>query len=235
MSKLGAIRERRRKERQRQRTIWIAVAAAAAVLIAGLFAWPSIKPIGAIATAPPYQRPMVDGTALGPKDAPVLVEEFADFRCSSCRLFAEGAEREFVNAFIPGGKVRFVFRNYTILGTESVQAANASLCAAEQGKFWGYHDILFANQGAAGAFSDRRLAAYAEATGLDVPAFESCYRESKYQDKIDQDNAAARAAGFTGTPSILMNGKQISPGYVPTFDVLKQEVELALQGHTPTP
>jgi protein-disulfide isomerase len=215
--------------------IWTGFTAAGAVVLAGLLAWPSIKPIGEIATAVPYQRPMVNGLALGPEEAPVLVEEYADFQCSSCRLFAEGAEREFVNALIPGGKVRLVYRHFTILGRDSVQAANASLCASEQGKFWEYHDILFANQIGTGAYSDRRLSAYASAIGLDLDKFETCYRDSKYQNLIDQDNAAASAAGLTGTPSILVNGKQIAPGYVPTFDVLKQEIDLALQGAEGTP
>jgi len=237
VSKHGTIRERRRKERQRRRTIGMAATGLIAVLLAGLLAWPSVKPIGEIETAPTYQRPMVDRTALGPEEAAVLVEEYADFQCSSCRVFAEGAERELVDAVIPGGKVRFVFRNYTILGNESMQAANASLCAAEQDKFWEYHDILFANQSGreSGAFSDRRLIAYSETTGLDVAAFEFCYRESKYQDTIDQDNAAARTAGLTGTPAVLVNGKLIAPGFVPTFEVLQQEVELALQGSAANP
>ena len=136
---------------------------------------------------------------------------------------------------VASGKVYYTFRHFPFLddnaaSRESDQAANASMCAAEQGRFWDYHDILFANWNSenAGAFSDRRLVAYAETINLDMDSFNSCFEANKYKAQIDEDLAAGNRAGVTGTPSLFVNGQQLTPGFIPSFEDISQAVEAAL-------
>jgi protein-disulfide isomerase len=133
------------------------------------------------------------------------------------------------------GKARYVFRLYPFLddgsaSKESDQAANASLCAAEQGRFWDYHDMLFANWNSenAGAFTDKRLVAFAESLGLNLTDFNACFDDNKYKDQIAKDLADGKSAGVTGTPSLFVNGVIVRPGFVPTYNDISQAVEAAL-------
>jgi protein-disulfide isomerase len=86
----------------------------------------------------------------------------------------------------------------------------AGLCAAEQGQFWPFHDMIFANQIGenVGSFSRPRLTAMAEQLGLD-PSFENCLREGRYLEQIRADVTAAAEAGVRSTPSFLLNGQLV--------------------------
>ena len=234
-SKRQIIREQRLKRQRQQRLIAILAVSLGAIAIAALLIVPSLMPVGEIAQTTPFDRPMVDGTAMGSPDAPVLIEVWVDFQCPACRIFAEDIEPLVIQNYIATGVVRYVFRHYPFLDDgvatkESDQAANASMCAAEQGRFWDYHDILFANWNSenAGAFSDRRLVAYAETINLDMDSFNSCFEANKYKAQIDEDLAAGNRAGVTGTPSLFVNGQQLTPGFIPSFEDISQAVEAAL-------
>jgi protein-disulfide isomerase len=87
------------------------------------------------------------GPAKGNSDAPVTIVEFSDFQCSFCKKFWRETLPQIEEKNVRTGKVRFVYRHLAILGPSSVQAAIASECAHEQGKFWPYHDRLFASSG----------------------------------------------------------------------------------------
>ncbi|HEX6303967.1 MAG TPA: thioredoxin domain-containing protein, partial [Anaerolineales bacterium] len=146
--------------------------------------------------------------------------------------FTEDIEPLVIENYVSGGQVRYVFRHFPFLddqaaGSESDQPASASMCAAEQGRFWDYHDMLFANWNGEnqGAFIDKRLVAFAEALNLDMDEFNACFEQNEYQDVIAEDLAAGRQAGVTGTPSVLVNGSMISPGFVPSF----QDIEAAVR------
>lgn len=235
-SKRQLIREKRRQERRRQRLVTILLIAGGALLIAALLIAPSIRnaltPVGEIVQITPESRPMADGRALGEAEAPVTIEVFEDFQCPACKTFTEDIEPLVVENYVAGGQVRYVFRHFPFLddqvaGSESDQPANASMCAAEQGRFWDYHDMLFANWNGEnqGAFIDKRLVAFAEALNLDMDEFNACFEQNEYQDVIAEDLAAGRQAGVTGTPSVLVNGRMISPGFVPSF----QDIEAAVR------
>jgi protein-disulfide isomerase len=104
------------------------------------------------------------------------------------------------------------------------------MCALEQDKFWNYHDILYANQGAAenaGAFSDKRLQVFAESLGLDMTAFNKCFNADKYKADIQAELQQGKDAGVTGTPTIFINGKLFSGGYVP-YSQIQSGIEAAL-------
>ena len=118
-----------------------------------------------------------------------------------------------VEQYIDTGKARLVYYHYTVVDqitgkTESAHAAWASECAAEQGKFWEMHDVLYANQKGEGlgTFSDRRLQAMAEMAGLDVKAYKKCFGGSAAKSALNADLAEAAKRGLTGTPTIYVNG-----------------------------
>ena len=111
----------------------------------------------------------------------------------------------------------------------------AGLCAAEQGRFWEYHDMIFANQIGenVGSFTRPRLTAMAEQLGLD-PSFDDCLSEGRYLEQIRADVTAAAEAGVRSTPSFLLNG-QLVVGAQP-FSAMASLIEEAIaqaQGATP--
>lgn len=237
-SKRQQIREQRMKRQRQQRLTIILVITGGALLIAGLLIAPSLRnaltPVGEIIKITPEARPLADGKALGDPDAPVLVEVWEDFQCPSCKTYSTDIESLVVQNYVVPGKIRYVFRQYPFLDDraptkESDQAANASMCAAEQDKFWEYHDYLFANWNNenAGAFSDKRLVAFAEALGLDMPAFNQCFQANRYKDVIDEDLAAGTTAGVTGTPSVFVNGQIVKPGFVPSYEEIAAAIDAA--------
>jgi protein-disulfide isomerase len=232
MSKRDVIRERRRQEQARNRRIAIAIVAAGVILIAAALLWQNFKPLGEIAQPSSGDYAFADGTALGDPDAPVLIEEYSDFQCPYCRIFHEETLPLIIEEYVETGKVRFVFRHYTIIGRESADAANASLCAAEENRFWEYADIVYANQSGenSGDLSERRLLAFAETLGLNTDEFSACLNETRYEDTVLEDLSAALNVGFDSTPSFIINGKALI-GAQP-FSVFQQaiEAELAASG-----
>jgi protein-disulfide isomerase len=103
-------------------------------------------------------------------------------------------------------------RLIAILGEESELAAQAAECANDQGRFWDYHDVLFANQEGKnrGAFLSENLKRFAEALALDGMAFDSCLDSGKYASKVTDDTDEARQQGVNATPTILVNGKEVT-------------------------
>ena len=126
--------------------------------------------------------------------------------------------------YVDTGKVRFVYKHFAILGPESSRAAEASECAAEQGEFWVYHDIVFEDQQSAhSSLNQKRLVELAEEIGLDNTAFSECLTSNKYSLQISRESQAVQALGVRGTPGFLVNGLFIS-GAQP-FDVFQQIIE----------
>jgi protein-disulfide isomerase len=82
--------------------------------------------------------------SLGDENAPVLLVEYSDYACPFCKRLAEDAIRQIKSKYVDSGQVRIVYKDFAVVGGE--RAAEAAHCAGEQGKYWEYHDILFANQ-----------------------------------------------------------------------------------------
>jgi protein-disulfide isomerase len=204
------------------------------VIIIGVNIAQQNQPVGEIVSIDPIARPSPEGTAMGNPDAPVRIDVFEDFQCPACKVYSENIEIFVMKELVETGIVYYVFRNYPFLDDklatkESDQAANASLCAAEQDRFWDYHDILYANsEEYGGAFSDRRLQAYAEEIGLNMQDFNACFRENRYRSQIDQDIRDGLRLGISGTPSVFVNGQAVRPGFVPSYEDIKAAVDLAL-------
>ena len=143
----------------------------------------------------------------GPDDAPVLIQEFADFQCPYCGKFALQTYPRIKEAY--GDQVRFVFRDFplsTIHGSAQ-KAAEAAQCAQDQGLFWEYHDLLFANQD---ALADSDLRGYAEKVGADTGQFNDCLDSGKNAREVQMDMQDGQRSGVSGTPAFLINGLLVS-------------------------
>jgi protein-disulfide isomerase len=236
-SKRQAIRDQRRQEQRKQRLYIILGIIAVALVIALIIIIPSLVPAGDIAQITPVVHPLVDGRSLGDPNAPVKVDIYADFQCPACKSFAEDIEPRIIEKYVANGDIFITFRHFPFLDDgavrkESDQAANASMCAADQDRFWDYHAILFANWNGENqnAFSDKRLVAMAESIGLEMDAFNTCFQANTFKDEIETDLAAGRMKGVTGTPSVFVNGEILTPGFIPSFDEMSQAIDAALAG-----
>jgi protein-disulfide isomerase len=158
----------------------------------------------------------------GPQQARVTIIEFSDFQCPYCRSFNATLDRV-MKEF--GSDVRLVFRQFPLgeIHPMAEKAAEASLCAQEQGKFWELHDLMFKDQ-ANLAVSD--LKAKAAGLGLETTAFNSCLDSGKYGDKIRQDIRDGALAGATGTPAFFINGRFYSGArpYEDIAGIIKDEL-----------
>ena len=152
-------------------------------------------------------RPRVDispdpSRLRGNPDAPVTIVEFADFQCPYCQevqhILKDVMERY-------KGKVRLGFRDFPLrsIHPQAQPAAEASRCAGDQGKFWEYHDLLYANQG---RLDPSGLTDNARAAGLDLDRFAACLASGKFKTPIENDLQAGAASGISGTPAFYING-----------------------------
>ncbi len=238
MSKRQEMREKRKRQSQLQRIVWIVLASLAGIFVAAFFIYPSIKPVGDIVTPVANPRFQADFNAMGDPNAPITITEYSDFQCPFCGRFYQNTEKQFTEAFVNTGKVRFIYRSLGVfLGPESGRSAEAAYCAGDQEKFWEMHDIIFENQNGEnkGAFEDRRLVAFAEAVGLEMTAFNDCFESGKYSALVEQDKVDGLAADVKATPSFVLtytNAKgevitKLIEGAHP-FDVFQREIEAAL-------
>lgn len=217
MNKRLEVKAKRHQAKTRQRLITIIIIIAGALLIVGVTIYPSLQPIGDIKIPPANSRTMVKDNTLGDPNAPVKVEEYADFQCPACASWSQNIEHEFLNKYVQTGKIQFAFHTFSFIDDrsttqESKNAAGAAYCAMDQGKFWEYHDMLYANQTGEniGDFTDRRLAAFASKLSLDMSQFNSCYNGGKYTQRVLDEKAAAVSLGVNSTPSFVVDGKLVS-------------------------
>jgi protein-disulfide isomerase len=245
--------ERRRQERraaQQRRLVFFGGAVALAIVAAlvlilanraddrGTFA-------AVVAAAPLESGIAAEGTIIGDPEAPVTVIEYGDYQCPGCAQFALDDQPRLIEEYVATGKIRLEFRAYSFLdrvlsldpdgdvsakGTgESVRAAEAALCAADQGRFWQYHDTVYRNHDGenAGAYSDARLKEMARVIGLDTAAFNTCFDERTHKGAVEALFAAAAKGGVTQTPSFAIDGKvRAYRGY----DDLTAAIDSALAG-----
>jgi protein-disulfide isomerase len=152
------------------------------------------------------------GPAKGPEGAPITIVEFSDFQCPFCSKAIVNVD-EVMKKY--EGKVRLVFRHFPLsFHTEAPKAAEASMCAADQNKFWEYHDKLFANQQ---ALKVDDLKKHAADLGLDTARFNECLDSGKKAELVKKDMADAEKVGVTGTPAFFINGVMLS-GAVPASE-----------------
>jgi protein-disulfide isomerase len=160
--------------------------------------------------------------AKGPGNAPVTIVEFSDFQCAYCQVMAETLKR-IVNDF--GNSVRVVYRQYPNqkIHPFAEKAAEASLCANEQGKFWEMHDLMFQDSD---NLKVEDLKAKAVKLGLAKEAFDSCLDSNRHETRVKKDYVEAMQSGITGTPSIVINGRIFSGAwpYEEIVPIIKEEL-----------
>lgn len=143
-----------------------------------------------------------DGVTLGSDDAPVTVVEFTDYQCPYCLKFVQNTFPKLKEQFIDTGKVRWVIRDMPLgFHKNARKAAQAARCAAEQDRFWEMHHVLFAN---ARKLEEKNLPDYAQAAGLDAPAFAECLGSTRHLAAIDASVRDAGAVQITGTPTFVV-------------------------------
>ncbi len=145
---------------------------------------------------------------LGSDDAPITLVEFGDYQCFFCNKFFHDTEASILKNYVETGKVKIIFKDFTIIGPDSIGAAHATHCAKDQGKYWEYHDELYNNWGGEnnGWASSENLVKFAQNIGLNEDEFNQCMSDGKYQQLIKSSETDARNLGLTGTPGFFVIG-----------------------------
>jgi protein-disulfide isomerase len=149
------------------------------------------------------------GLGLGDPAAEVTLAEFGDLQCPACKVFAEEIIPPLIESRIGSGEARLVFRNFTILGPESEEAAAAAVAAGMQDRGWSFVALFYRNQGFehSGYVTDEFLTAVAEGAGVaDIGRWNRDRRSRRVSSQVGRDNAEAERLGFDSTPSFAVEG-----------------------------
>lgn len=204
---------------QKYKRQWIGVGALAIIVFSFAFlsfSRPKAQPLGEVRLAL--------NPTIGSETAKVVITEYGDFGCPSCRAWHNAGIMEQIIATY-GDQVQFVWKDFPVITAQSPKAAEAGQCAFDQGKFWEYHDYLYEN---ASSLSVNDLKLYATQLGLDTEKFNACLDSGQNFAKVNQNLGEARTLGLPGTPSFLVNGKKlIGP---PSLETLKTTIDEILVG-----
>ncbi|MGP3770126.1 DsbA family protein [Streptomyces sp. SDT5-1] len=172
------------------------------------------------------RRDAKDPLAQGRADAPVVLIEYADFKCGYCGKFARDTEPALVKKYVDDGTLRIEWRNFPIFGADSNAAARAAWAAGQQGRFWQFHKAAYAEGAKDKGFGADRLDALAREAGVkDLDRFRSDHDSKAARAAVKNDSDEAYALGATSTPSFLLNGQPIA-GAQPTA-AFEQAIEAA--------
>jgi protein-disulfide isomerase len=238
-AKYQTIKERRRQQQTRQRRSMIILLIASVLVIVGLFSFNTIRqsltPVGDFTRVTPQTWPEPSGRSLGSPAAPIKIDVWEDFQCPMCQRYSQEIEPLIISTYVITGQVYYTFRQFPFIDSgsitkESQQSANASMCAGDQNQFWDYHTLVYANWNGEnlGSLSDKKLVAFAESMSLDMAKFKQCFNSNLFKSDITADVQAGKAIGVTGTPSIAINNVILKPGFVPSFEEIKQAVDALL-------
>ena len=155
---------------------------------------------------------------LGPEHAPIVVVEYGDFQCPICKQAAPAA-RMLLDRF--ASRVRLVYRHFPLeeAHPQALAAAEAAECAAEQGKFWEMHDLMFANQE---RLAVKHLHGYAEHLSLDLARFTAEMDDHVYLQRVREHQESGRRSRVRATPGFFVNGviQDVSFGFERLFDAV---------------
>lgn len=167
-----------------------------------------------------------DKLAQGRADAPVVMVEYADFKCGFCGKFARDTEPNLVKKYVEDGTLRIEWRNFPIFGEESEAAARASWAAGQQGRFWEFHQAAYAKGAKEKGFGEERLTELAKEAGVkDLDKFTADVDGKQAKAAVQKDQQEAYGLGASATPAFLINGRPIS-GAQPD-EVFQQAIEQA--------
>lgn len=179
----------------------VAAAAVAAALAASYAAWPEPEPHGIAALEAGGSPPLGDAAA------PLTVIEWGDYQCTFCYRFHQTTMGTLLEEYVESGKVRIIFQDFPLNGPDSVLAAQAARCAADQDLFWEYHDTLYENWGGerTGWIRPPVLYGFALNVGLDMRAYNDCVGSGTHLAEIRQSYAAFQGMGIDATPSFIVH------------------------------
>ncbi|UFQ16668.1 MULTISPECIES: DsbA family protein [Streptomyces] len=175
------------------------------------------------------RRDAKDPLAQGRADAPVVMVEYADFKCGFCGKFARDTEPGLVKKYVDKGVLRIEWRNFPIFGADSERAARGAWAAGKQGRFWQFHEAAYAEGSKEKGFGEGRLKELAKEAGVkDLDRFAADAGGDAAKAAVRKDQEEAYGLGATSTPSFLVNGRPIS-GAQPD-EVFRQAIEAAAAG-----
>jgi protein-disulfide isomerase len=159
----------------------------------------------------------------GSANAIVVLEEYADYGCITCRVWHQmGIVDQILEEY--DGLVRFDWYDFPVITSDSPMAAEAGLCAHEEGMFWEYHDLVYKNYP---LISEEHLKQYATEIGLNSQEFAKCLDSGKYQPVVKEEINTGHRLGLRSTPSFRIN-ETILIG-LPTYDILATTIDEVLE------
>ena len=143
---------------------------------------------------------------LGNKDAPLTIVEFGDYQCTFCNKFFHETVESIIINYVKTGKVKILFKDFIVVGEDSMNAANAAHCANDQKMFWQYHSILYNNWAGEGTgwASPEHLNEFANTLGLNMDKFSECVSELQWKELVDSSHRDGIVAGVTATPTFFV-------------------------------
>ena len=171
---------------------------------------------------------------LGDPNAPITLVEFGDYQCHYCNVFFQSIEKDILKNYVDTGKVKIIFKDYNIIGEDSVIASQGAHCANDQGLFWEYHDILYSNWTGEnnGWASSENLAIFAQQIGLNMNKWSECMKKGSHSQIILKSNDDARTLELTGTPAFFIinsEGKVSKLFGAQPFEVFKKIFDSQLE------
>lgn len=172
---------------------------------------------------------------LGNPKAPVSLYEYGDLQCPICKAYSENVLPPIIEGKIKSGEVKLEFRNFMIIGEQSLPAGMAALAAGNQGRGWNFLELFYRNQGVenSGYVTEEFIEAIAKGAGIkDMAKFNKERKEKKFEEEANKTTKEAQNFGFTGTPSFAIEGPNSkglellgSPGSTAAIEEKIQEVE----------
>lgn len=142
-----------------------------------------------------------------------VIDIYEDFQCPVCAQF-EAAQGDYLEALIADKKATVVYHTLSFLGPESIAAANAGACSADEGKFLDYHKMLYLTQPKenSGAWTNATLAAAGQSVGISSQKFTNCVTKGEYADWVNNVAAEGAKKNVNSTPTVFINGKELTRG-----------------------
>ena len=183
-----------------------------------------------VAVSDPYPGIAQQTKVLGDPNALRLVE-YGDYQCVACHSAQQTLVPELIQRYVSTGALSFEFRDFLVIDRglaqqrgngydrESLRAAEAALCAGDQGKYWAFHESLYENWTGEGVgdFTDARVKDLAAKLGLDTTAFNQCLDSGTYESAVQQQDADASAAGVAATPTFMIGDRKVSGSSVDDY------------------
>jgi len=171
---------------------------------------------------------------LGDSNAPLTLIEFGDYQCTFCNKFFHETIESILTNYVETGKVKILFKDFIVVGQDSMHAANAAHCANDQQMFWQYHSILYNNWAGEGTgwVSSEQLNKFANTLELDMDKFSNCISELKWKKLVNASHDDGIALGVTATPTFFVidqNKNVIKITGAQQYDVFKEVFDSSLE------